>query len=81
MPSSVIRRSWTVPILTELRKPLFFNEIRKGLPDITDRALSQSLQVLEGQNWVRRDIIDMRPPRPQYSAVNDGLQISRAVPR
>ena len=77
----VLRRNWTVPVLSELRKPLFFNEIRAGLPNITDRALSQSLQVLEGQKWVHRNVIDdMRPPRPQYTAVNDGLKISQAVP-
>lgn len=74
----LLRRSWTVPILTSLSTPNHFNGIKRDLVTITDRALSQSLRTMEDRNWVRRDVDDAaRPPRSIYSAVNLGGAISQ----
>ena len=74
----LIRRSWTVPILTTLSTPNHFNGIKRDLVTITDRALSQSLRTMEDHNWVRRKVDDAaRPPRSIYSAVNLGGEISK----
>ena len=73
----LMRRSWTVPVLTTLRNPVRFGDIRRGLPDITDRALSISLKSLEERDWVERRVDGAaRPPRPIYRAVNSGQAIS-----
>ena len=73
----LIRRSWTVPVLTTLRSPVRFGDIRRGLPDITDRALSISLKSLEERDWVERRVDGAaRPPQPHYFAVNSGQAIS-----
>lgn len=74
----LLRKSWTIPILTSLHQPRHFNEIKRTLPSITDRALSQSLRTMEDVNWVERGIIETaRPPRALYSAVNTGCKISQ----
>jgi DNA-binding HxlR family transcriptional regulator len=74
----LLRRSWTIPILTSLHRPSYFNEIKRNLSPITDRALSQSLKNMENRHWVQRDVNDTaRPPRSIYSAVNFGCEISR----
>lgn len=76
----LLRRSWTVPVLTVLHKPSQFSEIKRSLVTITDRALSQSLRSLEEQHWVRRSVNDTaRPPRPLYCAINTGAEISNAT--
>lgn len=76
----LLRRSWTVPVLTTLNAPRHFSEIRRSLPPITDRALSQSLKAMETKHWVSRQIDDTaRPPRSLYSAVNTGGLISQIV--
>lgn len=76
----VLRRSWTVPILVALPQPCHFNQIKRGLPQITDRALSQSLRSIESCGWIRRQVdISMRPPRSIYQAVGKGLAISAAA--
>ncbi|MEP2716039.1 winged helix-turn-helix transcriptional regulator [Pseudophaeobacter sp.] len=73
----LLRRAWTLPILAALSVPCYFGEIKKYLPKITDRALSQSLQLLEGQGWVERSVSAAdRPPRPVYCAINTGARIS-----
>lgn len=77
---TLLRRSWTLPILTSLNRPRHFTEIRGTLSTITDRALSQSLMMMEDRNWVRRSVNDLaRPPRPIYSAINAGEMISRVT--
>jgi len=74
----LIRRSWTVPILASLHAPSHFNDIKRSLPAITDRALSQSLKSMEGRNWVSRSVSEIaRPPRSIYAAINTGGQISQ----
>ena len=74
----LIRRSWTLPILTTLRTPSHFNEIKRNLQTISDRALSQSLKSMEVRNWVCRSVDEAaRPPRSIYTAVNTGRVLSR----
>ena len=74
----LLRRSWTLPVLTTLHSPSHFNDIKRNLQTITDRALSQSLKTMEGRNWVRRSVDEAaRPPRSIYEAVNTGGEISR----
>ena len=74
----LIRRSWTLPILTTLRTPSHFNEIKRNLQTISDRALSQSLKSMEVRNWVCRSVDEAaRPPRSIYTAINTGGVLSR----
>lgn len=74
----LLRKSWTLPVLTSLHAPSHFNQIKRNLLTITDRALSQSLKSMEGRNWVSRSVDDTaRPPRSIYTAVNTGHAISK----
>ncbi len=78
----LLRRSWTLPILTSLHKPSHFSDIKRNLPMITDRALSQSLKSMEARSWVRRSVDGAaRPPRSIYHAVNTGCLISQVTAR
>ncbi len=75
---SLLRRSWTLPVLTSLHTPRHFGDIKRNLPTITDRALSQSLKSMETKNWVCRSVDGKaRPPKSLYSAVNMGGLISQ----
>ena len=76
----LIRRSWTLPVLTVLHRHNHFNDIKRNLGTITDRALSQSLKRMEVRNWVRRNVDEAaRPPRSIYRAVNTGGMISKVT--
>jgi DNA-binding HxlR family transcriptional regulator len=76
----LLRRSWTLPVLTSLYSPSHFNDIKRKLPTITDRALSQSLKSMEVKNWVCRSVDETaRPPRSIYQAVNAGEVISKVT--
>lgn len=78
--TDLLKKSWTVPILTVIETPRHFIDIKSALPSVTDRALSQSLNLLQKSDWLRRDVdVSSRPPRPIYQAANTGIQISHAV--
>lgn len=73
----LLRRSWTLPVLTAIYRPSHFNDIKRNLRTISDRALSQSLKTMEVRSWVQRSIDEAaRPPRSIYCAVNTGGLIS-----
>ncbi|SLN57166.1 HxlR-like helix-turn-helix [Falsiruegeria litorea R37] len=74
---ALLRRSWTLPILTTLKRPSRFTTVKQQLGSITDRALSQSLQTLEDHDWISRTVDGAsRPPHPVYRAINTGQVIS-----
>lgn len=76
----LLRRAWTVPILSSLTEPRQFKDIKTRLPSVTDRALSQSLKLLESHTWIDRRVdIQAHPPRPIYSAANSGKRISEVT--
>ncbi|MBM1691064.1 winged helix-turn-helix transcriptional regulator [Sulfitobacter geojensis] len=76
----LLRRAWTLPVLSVSPAPSSFTEIKTSLPPITDRALSQTLKQLQGHNWLMRQVdTNAHPPRAKYHAVNAGLQINKAV--
>lgn len=74
----LLRRTWTLPVLTLLRTPRYFSQIKRDLPAITDRALSMCLTTMQASDWVQRAVEDeARPPRSLYRAINLGMKISR----
>ena len=77
---SLLRRTWTIPVLTVIHMPRRFTEIKSDLFSITDRSLSKSLDQLQELKWLRREIdVAGRPPRPTYQAIDVGFKICQAV--
>lgn len=77
---TLIRRSWTIPILAVTTAPQRFSQIRTDLNRITDRALSKSLSQLEDHCWIQRDMdLSERNPFPTYQAINLGQKINQTL--
>lgn len=49
-----------------------FNELKKLLPDITQKMLTQQLRELEGDNLVERKVYPQVPPKVEYSLTETG---------
>ncbi len=76
----LLRRSWTLPVLASLHTARHFNDIKRTLHTITDRALSQALKSMETRAWVRRNVDSVaRPPRSIYVTMNTGERISTMI--
>jgi DNA-binding HxlR family transcriptional regulator len=73
----LMRKSWTLPIIAVLPGHQHFNDLSRALTPVTDRALSQTLKLLEEGQWVIRKVDDQsRPPRSIYSLSSKGEKLS-----
>lgn len=65
---------WKPIILQHLLpgEPLRFNELRRAIPDITQRMLTMHLRELEGNDIVRRVVYAQVPPKVEYSITEYG---------
>ncbi len=66
-------RRWTLPVLQALAGwELRFHELRALLPDITPRALTQTLKTLIASGWIDRSVLPSFPPTVIYSLTSAG---------
>lgn len=76
----LIGKRWSGAILSVLLDgPLHFSEIRRLVPDISDRLLSERLKELEAEGIVQRRVIDGSPVRTEYALTEKGLALEPAV--
>ena len=76
----LVGKRWTGAILAVLLDgPLHFSEIRRLVPDISDRLLSERLKELEAEGIVERRVIDGSPVRTEYSLTEKGKALEPAV--
>lgn len=76
----LIGKRWTGAIVAVLLDgPLHFSEIRRLVPEISDRLLSERLKELEAEGMVERRVIDGSPVRTEYSLTEKGRSLEPAV--
>lgn len=67
---------WKTVILWYLRKDKKrFSELKKLIPDITERMLSLQLKQLEASGLIRRKEYAVVPPKVEYSLTKDGTSL------
>ena len=77
----LIGRRWTGVILRALLAgPARFHQIRDGIPDISDRMLSERLRELEAEGVVTRSVIPDTPVRVEYALTEKGRALETAIP-
>ena len=78
--SELIGRRWNGAIIFMLLKQTCrFAALRDGIPDITDRMLSERLQELEQEGVVERVVIPETPVRVEYSLTKKGRALASAI--
>jgi DNA-binding HxlR family transcriptional regulator len=76
----LIGKRWSGAILAVLMDgPLHFSEIRRLVPDISDRLLSERLKELEAEGLVERRVVDGSPVRTEYSLTEKGKALEPSV--
>ena len=76
----LIGRRWTGAIVRMLlpgRRR--FNELRGGIPDISDRMLSERLRELESEGVVARIVVPETPVRVEYELTSKGHALEDVV--
>ena len=77
---NVIGGRWKVPIVWHLfTGTMRFSELRRALPDVTPKMLTQQLRELEDDGVVRRKVYPQVPPKVEYSLTDRGLSLKPVV--
>ena len=68
---------WKIRILFSLlnNKKVRFGELKKELKTITQQMLSKQLKELEADGIVNRKVIQIMPPKVEYSLTEFGLSV------
>ncbi|MFT8363027.1 MAG: helix-turn-helix domain-containing protein [Sporolactobacillus sp.] len=77
---SVIGGKWKGVVLYHLQnKPLRFNELRRLIPDVTQRMLTLQLRELEADGIIHREVYPVVPPKVEYSLTSFGKTLSPII--
>lgn len=68
---AIIGGKWKIPILYTLQdKTMRFNELKKALPIISQKMLTQQLRELENDGLIWRKVYAVVPPKVEYGATH-----------
>lgn len=73
----VLSGKWKALILYRLaaRPVMRFGEIRKSMPEITERMLSKQLRELEDDGLINREVYNQIPPKVEYRLTEIGSKL------
>ncbi|MCK9905130.1 HxlR family transcriptional regulator [Parafrankia colletiae] len=74
----VVGGKWTAVILAHLKENdrLRFTQIRRLIPDITEKMLTQRLRELEKIGIVERTLVSATPPHVEYALTAEGRSLA-----
>jgi DNA-binding HxlR family transcriptional regulator len=76
----LIGKRWTGAIVSALtERPMRFGELRKAIPGLSDRLLSQRLRELEEEGLVEREVEAGTPVRVTYSLTAIGERLGPSI--
>lgn len=77
----VVNGKWKSLILWELNAhgTRRFAELRRGLPGVTEKMLTQHLREMEEDGLVHREVYAEVPPKVEYSLTEDGITLNEAL--
>ncbi|MFE2322882.1 winged helix-turn-helix transcriptional regulator [Streptomyces sp. NPDC059385] len=77
----VVNGKWKGLILWELEtnRVLRFAELRRGMPGVSEKMLTQHLREMEADGLVHREVFAEVPPRVEYSLTEHGRTLNQAL--
>ncbi|MGQ2902988.1 MAG: winged helix-turn-helix transcriptional regulator [Neoaquamicrobium sediminum] len=75
-----ISGKWSALLLMALaERPYRFGELRRLVPDISQRMLTQTLRDLQRDGYVNREVFPTKPPSVEYSLTDLGRSMYDAI--
>ncbi|NRF90118.1 winged helix-turn-helix transcriptional regulator [Paenibacillus frigoriresistens] len=80
MTLKVIGGKWKLVILCHLMDGVKrFGELKRGMPDITQKMLTQQLRELEDDGIIHREVFVQVPPKVEYSLTKYGQTMEEVL--
>ncbi|KJR08654.1 winged helix-turn-helix transcriptional regulator [Gordonia sihwensis] len=76
---NVTSRWGLLALVALLDGELRFNALRRRVDGVSERMLSVTLQSLERDGYVRREMLQAIPPRVEYSLTEAGTQVAQRL--
>ncbi|MBY3171432.1 winged helix-turn-helix transcriptional regulator [Rhizobium laguerreae] len=71
---------WSTLLLDVLAdRPYRFGELRRMIPDISQRMLTQTLRDLQRDGYIHRDVFPTKPPSVEYSMTELGRSLYQTL--
>ncbi|RSS47088.1 helix-turn-helix domain-containing protein [Streptomyces sp. WAC08241] len=71
---------WSLAVLNELcERPCRFNELRRAIPQVTQKSLTATLRRLERNGVIDREVISTRPVAVRYRITSLGKTLRHPV--
>lgn len=75
-----IADKWSIVIMSQLcRAPLRFNALKRSVPNITQKALTQTLRRLERNGLIERRVLPVSPPAVEYRITELGFSLEQPI--
>ncbi|MEM9463926.1 MAG: helix-turn-helix domain-containing protein [Actinomycetota bacterium] len=77
----LVASKWSTLIIGKLQEePHRFGQLRRAIPGITQKMLTQTLRRLEQDGLVHREVmVEMRPPQVVYSLTTLGVSVTEPL--
>ncbi|MEV5604583.1 helix-turn-helix domain-containing protein [Streptomyces sp. NPDC052299] len=71
---------WSLAVLNELcEHPCRFNELRRAIPQVTQKSLTATLRRLERNGVIEREVVSTRPVAVRYRITGLGKTLRRPI--
>ncbi|MEU7298445.1 helix-turn-helix domain-containing protein [Streptomyces exfoliatus] len=71
---------WSLSVLNELcERPCRFNELRRAIPQVTQKSLTATLRRLERNGVIEREVVSTRPVAVRYRITGLGKTLRHPI--
>ncbi len=78
--TEVMGGKWTAVVLAHVKEaPRRFSELRRLMPHISEKMLTQRLRSLESDGLLSRTVVSNTPPHVVYDLTDDGRSLAPAL--
>ena len=76
----ILGKKWSGLVLyTLLEDPMRFTDIRRNIPELSDRVLAERLKELERLQLVKRNVYTRIPVKVEYERTKKGKELEKSM--
>ena len=76
----ILGKKWNgLVLISLLEDPKRFTDIRRDIPDLSDRVLTERLRELEGLDLIKRNVYTRIPVKVEYELTKKGKELEKSM--